>query len=163
VGLGQDIHAFAPPGERPLVIGGVRIPHPRGLAGHSDADVLFHAVGDAILGALGEGDLGQHFPDTDPSYRGIDSAILLGRIADLMCRRGWGVVNVDTVIVAQEPKLAPHVPEMRQRIGSILGIPPEAVGVKATTSERLGFTGRREGIAVTAVVLLHRPDGEQGP
>ncbi len=156
IGIGFDAHSFAPPGERPLIIGGTEIPHPRGLAGHTDADVLFHSLGDAILGALGNGDMGQHFPDTDQRWKGIASSRILADIAAMMREDGYAVVNVDTVVIAQEPKLAPYAQEIRENIGRILGVPVASVGVKAKTTEHLGFIGRREGIAATAVVLLSR-------
>jgi 2-C-methyl-D-erythritol 2,4-cyclodiphosphate synthase len=154
IGLGVDAHAFAP--GRRLVLGGVDVPHPLGLAGHSDADVLAHAVADAILGALALGDLGKHFPDTDPSLAGADSLDILRRVADLAERHGYVPSNVDAVVVAQEPRLAPHVDDMRRNLARALGAAPDRVSVKATTTEHLGFTGRKEGIAAVAVALLER-------
>ena len=152
VGHGFDVHAFAP--GRRLIIGGVEIPYERGLAGHSDADVLLHAVCDALLGAAGLGDIGRHFPDSDPQFKGIDSRKLLRHVAALIGESGWGVVNVDATIIAQAPKMAPHIPVMVAHLGADLGIDPARVNVKATTTERLGFTGRGEGIAAEAVCLI---------
>ncbi|MXY50233.1 MAG: 2-C-methyl-D-erythritol 2,4-cyclodiphosphate synthase [Gemmatimonadetes bacterium] len=157
VGTGYDVHAFAE--GRPLVLGGVTIPHERGLQGHSDADVLSHAIGDAMLGAAGLGDIGTHFPDTDARYRGISSLVLLQRIIDALGESGYTVTNVDATVVAERPKLSPFVPRMRDRIGEALGLPEDRVSIKATTSERLGFTGREEGIAALAVVLIRSADG----
>ncbi len=157
VGIGYDVHALEPGYD--LVIGGVKIPHEKGLKGHSDADVLVHAICDALLGALSLGDIGQHFPDTSPQYRGISSLKLLGRVAFLVKDQGYQVVNVDSVVVAQRPRLAPYVPEMRKKIASVLGILPSQVSVKATTTERLGFEGREEGISAQAVVLLKKDTG----
>lgn len=152
IGNGFDVHAFAP--GRPLVIGGVAIPFDRGLAGHSDADVLLHAIADAILGAVALGDIGVHFPDTDARWKGADSRVLLRHVVGLARAKGYGVGNVDATVIAQVPKLAPHVPSMREAIASDLGCGAEDVSVKATTTERLGFTGREEGIAALATVLL---------
>ncbi|MFO1397140.1 MAG: 2-C-methyl-D-erythritol 2,4-cyclodiphosphate synthase [Burkholderiales bacterium] len=152
IGTGFDVHAFAD--GRALVIGGVTIVHPRGLAGHSDADVLLHAVADALLGALALGDIGMHFPDTDPRFRGADSRVLLRHVASLVAGRGYAVGNLDATVIAQAPRLAPHVPAMRANIAADLRCMVEQVSVKATTTERLGFTGREEGIAAEAVVLL---------
>lgn len=157
VGTGYDVHAFAE--GRPLVLGGVTIPHERGLQGHSDADVLSHAIGDAILGAAGLGDIGIHFPDDDARYRGISSLVLLQRIVDALGESGYTISNVDATVVAERPKLTPFVPRMRSRIGKALGLPDDRVSIKATTSERLGFTGREEGIAAHAVVLIRSADG----
>jgi 2-C-methyl-D-erythritol 2,4-cyclodiphosphate synthase len=152
VGLGYDAHRL---GEgRPLVLGGVRIPFPLGLQGHSDADVLSHAIGDALLGAVGAGDLGTHFPDKDPAYRNISSLVLLERIMTLVKARGFKPVNLDAVVVAQEPRLAPYLAEMIANLAPILGLTREAVNLKATTTEHMGFTGRGEGIAAYAVVLV---------
>ena len=153
IGNGFDAHAFA--AGRPLVLGGVTIPFDRGLAGHSDADVLLHAIADAILGALALGDLGRHFPDTDPQWKGADSRKLLRGVAAMMQAQRYVVGNVDATIVAQSPKLAPYVAAMRANIAADVGCDPSQVSVKATTTERLGFTGREEGIAVLASVLLH--------
>ncbi len=154
IGTGYDVHALV--AERPLVIGGVTIPHPRGLAGHSDADVLLHAIADALLGALALGDLGAHFPDSDPRYQGADSRALLRHVAGLVRQAGWAVGNLDATVIAQAPKLAPYVVAMRGNIAADLGVDPAQVSVKATTTERLGFAGREEGIAAEAVVLLQR-------
>jgi 2-C-methyl-D-erythritol 2,4-cyclodiphosphate synthase len=152
IGHGFDVHAFAE--GRRLVIGGVDIPFERGLLGHSDADVLIHAICDALLGAGGLGDIGKHFPDSDPRYKGIDSRKLLRHVASLLDDRGWKTGNVDATIIAQAPKMAPHIPAMRARLAEDLGIPLEALNLKATTTERLGFTGRGEGIAAEAVCLI---------
>lgn len=154
IGHGFDVHAFA--AGRRLVIGGVDIPHERGLLGHSDADVLLHAVCDALLGAAGLGDIGRHFPDSDPRYRGIDSRELLRHVAALLAGQAWRTGNVDATIIAQAPRMAPHIPAMRGHIAADLGIAVEAVNVKATTTERLGFTGRGEGIAAEAVCLIRK-------
>jgi 2-C-methyl-D-erythritol 2,4-cyclodiphosphate synthase len=152
IGQGFDVHALVP--DRRLVIGGVDIPHDRGLAGHSDADVLLHAICDALIGAAGLGDIGAHFPDTDPSYKGADSRVLLRSVVDLVVRSGYRVVNVDSTIVAQAPKMAPHIPRMRENIAADIAIDPARVNVKAKTAERLGTIGRGEGIAAEAVVLI---------
>ena len=151
-GIGFDVHAFVH--GRPLVLGGVEIPFDRGLAGHSDADVLIHALMDALLSAARLDDIGQHFPDTDPHWAGADSITLLREVAVLLERKGWRVIDVDTVMALELPKISPHREEMRTRIASALGIEAESVGVKATTTEGLGFTGRGEGVAAYAVVLL---------
>ena len=154
VGHGFDVHAFAE--NRKLIIGGVEIPHELGLAGHSDADVLLHAICDALLGAAGLGDIGRHFPDTDMAFAGIDSRILLRRVAEQLRERNWRVGNVDATIIAQAPKMAPHIARMTAHIAEDLGIALDRVNVKATTTEKLGFTGRREGIAAEAVCLIGR-------
>ena len=154
VGHGFDVHAFAP--QRALVIGGVTIPHEMGLAGHSDADVLLHAICDALLGAAGLGDIGHHFPDSDPRYKGIDSRLLLRHVAGLLATRNWATGNVDATIIAQAPRMAPHIAQMTANIASDLGVASSAVNVKATTTEKLGFTGRGEGIAAEAVCLLQQ-------
>lgn len=154
IGHGFDVHAFCE--GRPLVLGGVRVPGARGLAGHSDADVVAHALMDAVLGALRAGDIGQLFPDTDPAFEGADSLVLMSRVADLVCERGWRVADADCTIAAQAPKLAPYREQMRANMAAALGVSVECVGVKATTTERLGFVGREEGIAAWAVVLLER-------
>ena len=138
------------------MLGGVDVPAERGLAGHSDADVVAHALMDAVLGALREGDIGKLFPDTDPAYEGADSLALMRRVAELAHSRGWRVADADCTIAAQAPKLAPYREQMRSNMAAALGVPAEAVGVKATTTERLGFVGREEGIAAWAVVLLER-------
>jgi len=152
IGQGFDTHALVR--GRELVIGGVRIPYDKGLAGHSDADVLIHAVCDALLGAAGLGDIGAHFPDTDARYKGIDSRKLLREVAQLLRQRKLRVANVDATIIAQAPKMAPHIAAMRANLASDLGIAPDAVNVKAKTTEQLGFVGRGEGIAAEAVALL---------
>jgi len=154
VGQGYDIHALAP--GRPLVLGGVAIPHSHGLLGHSDADALLHAVTDAVLGAAGLGDIGRHFPDTDPAYRGADSRVLLRAAAAKVREAGWRVVNVDATVHAQAPRIAPHAAAMAGNIAADLGLPPDAVNVKGKTNEALGPVGRQEGIAATAVALLAR-------
>ena len=152
IGHGFDVHAFAE--GRRLVLGGVEVPCERGLDGHSDADVLAHALMDAVLGALRAGDIGGLFPDNDPAYEGADSLVLMRRVADLARERGCHILDVDCTVAAQAPKLAPFRDEMRARMADALGVPVDAVGVKATTTERLGFVGREEGIAAWAVALL---------
>jgi len=152
IGQGFDAHALV--GGRKLVIGGVVIPHEKGLAGHSDADVLIHAVCDALLGAAGLGDIGAHFPDTDQRFKDIDSRKLLREVARLLKERGLKAANVDATIIAQSPKMAPHIPAMRANLAADLGVSPDAVNVKAKTTEKLGFVGRGEGIAAEAVALL---------
>lgn len=152
IGHGYDVHAFAE--GRDLVLGGVRIDHPRGLLGHSDADVVAHALMDAILGAARLGDIGQLFPDSDPALEGADSMVLLAKVAQAIRERGMRLVDCDCTIAAQAPKLAPHKDEMRARMAAALGVGVEDVGIKATTTERLGFVGREEGIEAWAVVLL---------
>ena len=152
IGQGFDAHALV--AGRKLVIGGVTIPHERGLHGHSDADVLLHAICDALIGAAALGDIGSHFPDSDPRYKGIDSRKLLRETAALLAAGGWRVVNVDATIIAQEPRMAPHIPAMIANIAADLGVGPGDVSVKAKTTEKLGFTGRGEGIAAEAVVLI---------
>jgi len=154
IGHGFDVHAFA--ANRRLIIGGVDIPHEMGLAGHSDADVLLHAICDALLGAAGLGDIGRHFPDTDAEFSGIDSRILLRRVAGQLRQRRWRVGNVDATIIAQAPKMAPHIARMTAHIADDLGVAIDRVNVKATTTEKLGFTGRGEGIAAEAVCLIER-------
>ena len=154
IGHGYDVHAFAE--GRRLVLGGVQIAHPRGLAGHSDADVLAHALMDALLGALRAEDIGQLFPDTAPAYEGADSLVLLGRVAALARERGYRICDCDCTVAAQAPKLAPHRQAMRENLSAAMGIDIENVGVKATTTERLGFVGREEGIAAWAVALLEK-------
>ncbi len=154
IGHGFDVHALV--AGRKCIIGGVDIPYERGLAGHSDADVLLHALCDALLGAAGLGDIGRHFPDTSAEFKDIDSRILLRRVADQLRQRGWIVANVDATIIAQAPKMAPHIARMTAHIADDLGIALDRVNVKATTTERLGFTGRGEGIAAEAVCLIVR-------
>jgi 2-C-methyl-D-erythritol 2,4-cyclodiphosphate synthase len=152
VGLGYDAHRLV--ADRPLILGGVDIPHTQGLLGHSDADVLSHAIGDALLGAVGAGDLGTHFPDKDPAYKDISSLILLEKIMKVVRDRGFAPVNVDATIVAQEPRLAPHIPMMQANLAPILGLTPAEVNIKATTTEHMGFAGRGEGMAAYAIVLM---------
>jgi len=153
VGCGFDAHRLVK--GRPLVLGGVPIPYERGLEGHSDADVLVHALCDAILGAIGAGDLGRHFPDTDREYRGISSLILLKRVVDLASRLGWQVINADLTLIMEKPKIAPHVPAMTARLAEVLG-PTVALNIKGTTTEGMGFTGTGEGAAALAVALMTR-------
>ncbi len=152
IGIGYDIHRLEP--GRKLVLGGVEISHDKGLAGHSDADVLLHAVADALLGAAALGDLGAHFPPADPAYAGADSGVLLRNILELLNENGWRPVNVDSTVVAERPRLAPHVPAMRDNLANALGLAVECVSVKATTNEGLGSVGREEGIAAQAIVLI---------
>lgn len=159
IGQGFDVHAFAE--GRPLIIGGVTIPFERGLLGHSDADVLLHAITDALLGAAGLGDIGRHFPDTDPRWRGADSRMLLRGAVEQVKAAGWRVGNVDCTVICQAPKILPHAPAMAANIAADLGIAPGAVNIKGKTTEKLGFTGRGEGIAAQAVALLLR-DGAGG-
>ena len=154
IGLGYDVHAFAE--GRRLVIGGVDIPFDKGLDGHSDADVLVHAVMDALVGALRAGDIGKLFPDTDPAYKGADSIKLLEQVGELVRREGWRIVDIDPVLMIQEPKMAPHREQMRANIAAALQIPVENVGVKATTTEWLGYEGRGEGVTAQAVALLEK-------
>lgn len=160
IGNGFDVHAFV--AGRPLVIGGVTVPHALGLEGHSDADVLLHAIGDAILGALAQGDLGRHFPDSDPRWKGADSRHLLRSIAAMMSAQRHAIGNVDATVIAQVPKLAPFVDAMRANVAADLGCDVSQVSVKATTTERLGFAGREEGIAALASVLLVAMDDQAG-
>ncbi len=152
IGIGYDVHRLTE--GRPLVLGGVTIPHERGLAGHSDADVLIHAIIDALLGAAALGDIGQHFPDTDPEWKGADSMTLLGGVIGLVREKGYAVGNVDATVVLQRPKLRPHIDTMRANIAEVLGVEVGQVGVKATTGETMGFVGREEGAAAHAVCLL---------
>ncbi|MFK3766892.1 MULTISPECIES: 2-C-methyl-D-erythritol 2,4-cyclodiphosphate synthase [Pseudomonas] len=152
IGHGYDVHRFCD-GDF-ITLGGVRIPHKYGLLAHSDGDVLLHALSDALLGAAGLGDIGKHFPDTDPQFKGADSRVLLRHVIGIVQAKGWKVGNVDATIVAQAPKMAPHIETMRQRIAEDLQVELDQVNVKATTTEKLGFTGREEGIAVHAVALL---------
>jgi 2-C-methyl-D-erythritol 2,4-cyclodiphosphate synthase len=152
VGFGYDVHALVT--GRPLFLGGIEIPYLFGLQGHSDADVLLHAICDAMLGAIAEGDIGKHFPNTDPKYRNIRSTILLRKVSDKMREKGFHLLNIDATIVAQKPKLSDFIPRMVKEIASVLEIESGRVNVKATTSEGLGFTGRGEGIAAYAVVLV---------
>ena len=152
IGHGYDVHRFAE--NRKMFIGGVEIPYEQGLLGHSDADVLLHAVCDAILGAAALGDIGRHFPDSDPAFKGIDSKLLLGHTVKLLREKGYKIVNIDSTVVAQAPKLAPYIEEMKKTIAAICEVDPNSVNVKATTEEKLGFTGREEGISAHAVCLI---------
>jgi 2-C-methyl-D-erythritol 2,4-cyclodiphosphate synthase len=159
VGQGFDVHALVP--GRKLIIGGVDIPHPRGLLGHSDADVLAHAITDALLGAAGLGDIGCHFPDSDERFSGADSLVLLAEAARRVREAGFRVCNVDATIVAQAPKMAPHIPAMVERLGSAIGVDASRVNVKAKTTERLGFEGRSEGISAQAIALLQERESRE--
>jgi 2-C-methyl-D-erythritol 2,4-cyclodiphosphate synthase len=152
IGHGYDVHRLV--ADRKCIIGGVDIPYEKGLLGHSDADVLLHAIMDAVLGAMAAGDIGHLFPDNDPAYKGADSLALTRRVAALMAERGYRLVNIDATVIAQAPKLAPHIPAMRAHIADAFGVPIENISVKATTEERLGFTGAGEGIAAHAVCLI---------
>jgi 2-C-methyl-D-erythritol 2,4-cyclodiphosphate synthase len=154
VGLGYDAHRFAQ--ARPLVLGGVRLREENGLEGHSDADVLIHAIMDALLGAAGLEDIGHYFPDSDPAFAGADSLKLLEAVGALLRNSGWRVANVDAVVICEEPRIAPHRAVMKARVASALGVGPEQVGLRGTTTEGMGFTGRREGIAAHAVALMER-------
>lgn len=152
IGHGYDVHRLAP--DRALILGGVHIPHPLGLLGHSDADVLVHAVMDALLGAAALGDIGKLFPDTDPQYKGIDSLLLLAQVRERITAAGYEIGNIDVTVIAQRPKLAPHIPEMRGNLCRVLGLGEDQINIKATTEEHLGFTGSEEGMACHAVCLL---------
>lgn len=152
VGMGYDVHKLTE--GRKLILGGVDIPWEKGLLGHSDADVLIHAVMDALLGAAALGDIGKHFPDTDPAYKGISSIKLLVHVSELLRKQGYAVGNIDATVIAQKPKMAPHIPQMRKNMADALGIPESKINIKATTEEGLGFTGRGEGIASQAICLL---------
>lgn len=157
IGHGYDTHRFAEPSDnRPLILGGIEIPHDRGLKAHSDGDAVIHALCDAILGALALGDIGKHFPDTDPAYRGADSANLLRHIVAMMTAQGWRLGNADVTILAQTPRMAPHIAAMRSRLAELLQAATDVVNVKASTCEGMGFVGRQEGIETYAVVLLGR-------
>lgn len=161
IGCGYDVHRLIE--GRRLILGGVEIPYEKGLLGHSDADVLLHAISDALLGAAALGDIGKHFPDSDPAYEGADSLELLRRIAGLLTEKGYEIVNVDATVLLERPKLRPYIDRMRERISAALGIPVSGVSVKASTEEGLGFTGREEGIAAQAVVLIEgRGAAERG-
>lgn len=152
VGMGYDVHRLTE--ERKLILGGVEIPWEKGLLGHSDADVLVHAVMDALLGAAALGDIGKHFPDTDPAYKGISSILLLRHVTELLKKNGYAIGNVDATIIAQKPKMAPHILKMRENMAEAMGISIDCFNVKATTEEGLGFTGREDGIAAQAICLL---------
>ena len=154
IGQGFDVHQLTE--GRPLIIGGITIPYELGLLGHSDADVLLHTVSDACLGAIGEGDIGKHFPDTDANFKDADSAMLMEHVWKLVKEKGYELVNADCTIIAQKPKMAPYIEQMKARIAELLEASPEQINVKATTTEKLGFTGRGEGIASQAVVLLKK-------
>jgi 2-C-methyl-D-erythritol 2,4-cyclodiphosphate synthase len=154
IGQGFDVHQLTE--DRPLIIGGITIPYEKGLLGHSDADVLLHTIADACLGAIGEGDIGRHFPDTDPTFKDADSAKLMEHVWQLVEEKGYELVNADCTIIAQKPKMAPYIQQMKERIAELLNAAPEQINVKATTTEKLGFTGRGEGIASQVVVLLQR-------
>lgn len=156
VGIGYDVHALVP--DRKLILGGVEIPHPKGLEGHSDADVLMHAICDALLGALGESDIGHFFPNTDPRWRGAPSRIFLHEASRLVAVRQGKIVNVDATIIAQAPKVFPHVQQMKLNLSEALELPPQRFGIKATTNENLGFIGRGEGIAAMAVASIDLPE-----
>lgn len=154
IGHGYDVHAFAD--NRKCIIGGVEIPCEKGLLGHSDADVLLHAISDSLLGAAALGDIGKHFPDTDPKYKGANSLKLLSCVNDLITEKGYNVVNIDATVIAQMPKMAPHILSMRENIAKALGVDVDFVSVKATTEEKLGFTGRKEGISAHCVCLIEK-------
>lgn len=154
IGNGFDVHRFAE--NRQLWLCGVNVPHTLGLLGHSDADVALHALSDALLGAASMRDIGYHFPDTDPTYKGADSRVLLRRVVEIIAEKGYSISNVDITIIAQKPKLLSYIPEMIQTVAHDLGLDPDRVSVKATTTEKLGFTGREEGIAATATALIYR-------
>ena len=152
IGHGYDVHRLVE--GRDLILGGVKIPHVTGRLGHSDADVLLHALMDAVLGALGEGDIGRHFPDSDDRYKGISSMLLLEHVKEIADRRGAALINADVTVIAQKPKLAPYIAEMRENVARVFGVSIDRINIKATTEEKLGFTGACEGIAVHAVALL---------
>ena len=156
IGYGYDVHAFA--NNRPLVLGGVEIPYDRGLLGHSDADVLLHAICDALLGAVSLGDIGKHFPDTDPTYKDADSKILLQKCYELVLNLGYILANVDSTIVIEKPKMAPHIEEMKAIIASLLKCDDSQVSIKATTSEKMGFVGNEDGVKAMATVLLMKSE-----
>ncbi len=160
VGIGYDVHALV--AGRKLVLGGVEIPHPKGLDGHSDADALMHAICDAVLGALGEEDIGHFFPNTDPRWKGAPSKVFLAEAGRQVAKRKGKIVNVDATVIAQEPKIYPHLAEMKKRIAAALGVSEKQIGVKATTNEKLGFVGREEGIAALAVASVDLPEKVTG-
>ena len=160
IGFGYDVHRLVE--NRPLILGGVEIAHGLGLEGHSDADVLIHAVIDAILGALGAGDIGQHFPDTDPAYKGVSSLSLLKTTVDLMASKGFQLNNLDATVVAQAPKLAPYIKAMQKNVADLFTVPVDRINIKATTSERLGFCGRQEGMEAFAVASIIRQEIAEG-
>ncbi len=152
IGIGYDVHQLVE--GRKLIIGGIEIPYPKGLLGHSDADVLIHAIMDSILGALSLGDIGKHFPDTDPQYKDISSLILLKRVYDIMRSENYTIGNIDAIVVAQEPKLSPYIDSMKEKIADVLKVSKDKINIKATTTEKLGFEGRKEGIGAYSVCLL---------
>ena len=154
IGQGFDVHKFEE--GRPLILGGILIPHDKGLTGHSDADVLLHTITDAALGAIAEGDIGRHFPDTDSAFKDADSAVLLEKIWELVNERGYKLGNIDCTIIAEQPKMAPHIEVIQHRVAELLKADPSQVNIKATTTEKLGFTGRGEGIAAMATILLQK-------
>ncbi|WP_053361299.1 2-C-methyl-D-erythritol 2,4-cyclodiphosphate synthase [Bacillus sp. FJAT-27251] len=154
IGQGFDVHQLTE--GRPLIIGGIEIPYEKGLLGHSDADVLLHTVADACLGAIGEGDIGQHFPDTDPAFKDADSAKLMEHVWEIVKEKGYKLVNADCTIIAQQPKMAPYIGQIRDRVAELLEASAEQVNIKATTTEKLGFTGRGEGIAAQVALLLQK-------
>lgn len=156
VGIGYDVHRFAE--GRSLVLGGVKIPHTHGLDGHSDADVLCHAIADAILGAIGEADIGHHFPNTDPACKGMSSLEIVRKAVKLVAAQGGRVINIDASLVAEAPKIAPHLAAMKANLAIVIGVPERRVGIKATTNERMGFLGRQEGIAAMAVAGVEMPE-----
>lgn len=157
IGHGYDAHRFAEPQDnRPLVLGGINIPHDRGLLAHSDGDALIHALCDALLGALGKGDIGRHFPDNDDNYKNVDSGVLLKVVMDMVQADGWRLINADLTILAQAPRMAPYIENMRKRLADLLNADTDCVNVKASTTEGMGFVGRREGVETHAVVLLGR-------
>lgn len=156
IGYGYDVHQLAE-GED-LIVGGIHVPHHLGSVGHSDADVLLHVICDALLGALALGDIGTHFPDTDPAYKGIDSKVLLKRTYELVKQEGWALANVDSTVCLQLPKLKPHIPTMQAIVAELLDVEPNQIGIKATTTERLGFVGEQKGISAHAVVLLAKQE-----
>lgn len=153
-GLGNDAHRLVP--DRKLILGGVEIPHELGLLGHSDADVLAHAISDALLGALALGDIGKYFPDTDPKWKGADSLKLLGAVVDMLKERCWHVVNIDATVLCERPKLAPHIVKMRENIAAVVGVDVDCISVKATTVEGMGAIGRKEGISVMAIAAIEK-------
>ncbi|MGC1481348.1 MAG: 2-C-methyl-D-erythritol 2,4-cyclodiphosphate synthase [Chthoniobacterales bacterium] len=160
-GIGYDVHRFIE--GRPLVLGGIEIPHSHGLDGHSDADVLSHAIADAILGAIGESDIGHHFPNTDETIRGISSLDILSRVAVILTEKPATLINVDATLIAEEPKISPHLAAMKSALAATLGLPLDRIGIKATTNETLGFIGRAEGIAAMAVAAVDRDLGPTSP
>ena len=156
VGLGYDVHRFAE--GRKLILGGVEIPYALGLDGHSDADVLCHAIADAILGAIGEADIGHHFPNTDPACKGMDSLEIVRRAVELVQQQGGRLINIDSTLVAEAPKIAPHLTAMKANLARVLALPEKRIGIKSTTNERMGFLGRKEGVAAMAVASVEMPE-----